>query len=398
MGELFAIKNVYSLYEGNQLLVILGIMLVTFYPFIVFVKKLLFPVVEKATDKKHPKYVKLSKKYNLARHIMWVCAALYLMLWGNLLGKSGLISPGIDSLKDMAISLLIIITTTSLLVTLINMGGDAAKNRKNQLATTIGLHMHILKIVVISCASLSAFTLVLGVSVASFFTSLGAAAALLTFVFKDTVLGLLASLQLTFQNIIQVGDWVTLPQYNADGDIQKITITVVTIRNFDGTYTTVPTTAFLNTGVKNWRHMFERGGRRIKRAISLDMDAIRICDQKMLDSLKKIPSMSDLAKEHSEWFDAKSQKTNISMFRYYVEQYLRAHQEIHQEGFTFLVRQLDPTPTGLPLELYVFTKDTNWANYEGIQADIFDHLLGIMPEFGLKAFQSGFISYTKFSN
>lgn len=395
MGELFAIREVYSLYEGNQLLVMLGIMLITFYPFVFFVKKLLFPVVEKAADKKHPRYLQLSKKYNLSKHMMWVLVALYLMIWSNLLGKSGLISPTIESFKDMVISLVVIATITSLLVTLIEMGAEAAKTQKNQVATALGLHMHILKIVVIICAVLSVLTLILGVSVSSFFTSLGAAAALLTFVFKDTVLGLLASLQLTFQNIIQVGDWVTLPGYNADGDIQKITITVVTIRNFDGTYTTVPTTAFLNSGVKNWRHMFERGGRRIKRAISVDMDTVKICDQKMLDSLKKLPDMNGLLKEKAQWFDAKNGKTNLAMFRHYVESYLRAHQQIHKDGFTFLVRQLDPTPTGLPLELYVFTKDTNWVNYEAIQSDIFDHLLGVMPKFDLKAFQSAFVSYNK---
>lgn len=395
MGELFAIKEVYALYEGNQLLVMLGIMLITFYPFVFFVKKLLFPVVEKAADKKHPKYLQLSKKYNLSKHMMWVFVSLYLMIWSNLLGKSGLVPSAIEGFKDMLVSLAVIAAITSLLVTLIEIGAEAAKTQKNQIATALGLHMHILKIVVIICAVLSILTLILGVSVSSFFTSLGAAAALLTFVFKDTVLGLLASLQVTFQNIIQVGDWVTLPEYNADGEIQKITITVVTIRNFDGTYTTVPTTAFLNSGVKNWRHMFERGGRRIKRAISLDIDTVKICDQKMLDSLKKLPDMKGLLKQKAQWFDAKNCKTNLAMFRHYVESYLRAHQKIHKKDFTFIVRQLDPTPTGLPLELYVFTKDTNWVKYEAIQSDIFDHLLGVMPNFGLKAFQSAFVSYNK---
>lgn len=164
-------------------------------------------------------------------------------------------------------------------------------------------------------AILAIFSLVIGISISSLFTSLGAAAALLTFVFKDTLLGLIASLQVTFQNIIQVGDWVTLPQYNADGDIQKITITVVVIRNFDNTYTTVPTSAFLTTGVKNWRSMFEMGGRRIKRAISLDMSTIKICTQKELDAIKKLPYMLEFAAENTTLFDQESQTTNLTMFR-----------------------------------------------------------------------------------
>ena len=254
----------------------------------------------------------------------------------------------------------------------------------------IELHIHIAKIVIVTCTTLSVLSLLLGVSISSLFTSIGAAAALLTFVFKDTVLGLVSSLQLTFLNIIRVGDWVTLPQYNADGNIEDITITVVTIRNFDKTYTTVPISAFLTTGVKNWRAMFESGGRRIKRALNIDITTITICKDKDLVLIKKLSTFKNLIKEKPVLFEANNGITNVSLFRYYIEEYLKSHQQIHNEGFTFLVRQLSPTENGLPVELYVFTKDTNWINYESIQADIFDHLIGIMPIFNLKIFQNIF--------
>ncbi len=387
MEELFAIKDVYHLYEGNQLIVMLAVMSVAFYPMMMVVTKLLLPKFNKIIDRKNPNYKEIFNKHNLSKHIIWVFVALYLLFWGDIFDKSELMSPGIVRIKNVLLNVYIIITVSSLLLNLMNIIADIYKKKKGTTKIAIDLHIHIIKIIVMTCSVLSIFSLILGVSVSSLFTSLGAAAALLTFVFKDTVLGLLASLQLTFQNIIQVGDWVTLLQYNADGDVKKITITVVVIRNFDGTYTTVPTYAFLTTGVKNWRPMFEEGGRRIKRSIHLDIDTIKICSQKNLDTIKKMPCMVSFAQENKELFDAKNQKTNISMFRYYIKQYLKSNQEIHQEGFTFLVRELEPTPNGLPVELYIFTKDTRWINYEEIQADIFDHLLGVMPQFGLKAFQ-----------
>ena len=388
MEELFAIKDFYKLYEGNQLLVMLCIMIVAFYPLLIIVKKMVLPGISKVVNKKSEHYSKILERHNLSGHIVRVFAALYLMFWGDIFSKSSLISDVVIRAKDVAITIYIVITITSLLLALVNIGVDLYKNKSASKRVAIELHTHILKIFIMVCAVLAIFSLVIGVSISSLFTSIGAAAALLTFVFKDTVLGLLASLQLTFQDIIRVGDWVTLPQYNADGDIQKITISVVVIRNFDNTYTTVPTSAFLVTGVKNWRPMFEIGGRRIKRAISLDMDTVKICDQKSLNIFKKMPCMVEFAKQNTELFDAKSGKTNISMFRYYIDQYLKSNQNIHQEGFTFLVRELDPTPTGIPIEIYVFTKDTKWTSYEAIQADIFDHLLGIMPWFGLKVFQT----------
>ena len=387
MHELFAITDVYSLYRENQLLVMLGTMMIAFYPLLVMVKRLILPSVGKIVEKKSISYTKIFARHNLSRYVVWVLLAIYLMFWKSVFDKSDLISAAIIRIIDMILDLYVVIIITSLLLKLMDVTVDLYSNKYKSVIVDIGLHMNILKMIVMMCAILSILSLILGISVSSLFASLGAAAALLTFVFKDIVLGVLASLQLTFQNIIQVGDWVTLPQYNADGDIKKITISVVVIRNFDGTYTTVPTSAFLLTGVKNQRQMFEGGGRRIKRSISLDIDTITICDQDSLNLLKKMPGMLSLSKDNPEFFDIKAEKTNISMFRYYIEQYLRSHQQIHQEGFSFLVRELNPTELGIPIELYVFTKDTKWVNYESIQADIFDHLLGILPKFGLKIFQ-----------
>ena len=225
-------------------------------------------------------------------------------------------------------------------------------------------------------------------SIPALFASLGAAAALLTFVFKDTFSAIVASLQVTFQDIIRVGDWVTLSKYSIDGDVERITISTVVIRNFDGTTTTVPTPAFLTDSVKNWRPMFDKGGRRIKRALNLDINSIRICNDDELKYISKLSSMKDFVAENVNLFSKSNHTTNLTMFRHYVNSYLKSNQHIHKEGFTFLVRHLDPTPYGLPIEIYVFTTDTAWVDYENIQSNIFEHLLGILPNFGLKAFQA----------
>lgn len=389
MEKLFALKDVYSLYEGNQLLVLVGIMIFAFYPLLFITKRLIFPGVHKIATLKGNNYDEIINKHRLTSRLIHLFIALYLMFWGDIFGKSKLVSEAVLRGKYFFVTLYLIFAITTFFLALVNIGGDIYKTKEVSRRVPIGLHAQIIKTVIVICAILTIISVVLGVSISALFTSIGAAAALLTFVFKDSVLGLMASIQLTFQDIIRVGDWVTLPSYNADGNIEKITITVVVIRNFDKTYTTVPIYAFLNTGVKNWRAMFQSGGRRIRRAITLDVDTIKICSQKDLNKFKKMPYMHDLAKAKPELFDAKNSVVNITMFRKYIEQYLKANDNIHQEeGFTFLVRQLDPTEHGLPIQLYIFTKDTKWTNHEEIQSDIFDHLFGVIHEFELKIFQS----------
>ena len=388
MENLFTIKNIYTLYIEYQLLIMFSIMVISFYPFFLITKNILLPLMGKLIRVKDKLYPKLLSKHKLSNQIIKVFLALYMVFWAEIFDKSNLMTSVTTKIKDVVITAYIIFTITSLILTIINITADLYNNRGLNKKIAIELHTQIFRIFIVLCAILAIFSLVVGISISSLFASIGAATALLTFVFKDIILGLIASLQVTFQNIIQIGDWVTMPQYNADGDIVKITITVVVIRNFDNTYTTVPTSAFLTSGVKNWRPMFEIGGRRIKRAISIDMDTIKICDQNELAKIKNLPYMNDFAKENESLFDDKNQTTNLSMFRYYIGQCLKDNKNIHQEGFTFLIRTLDTTPNGIPIELYVFTKDTKWVNYEEIQANIFEHLLGMLPFFKLKAFQS----------
>ncbi len=231
-------------------------------------------------------------------------------------------------------------------------------------------------------------------------SGLGAMAAVLILIFQDTLLSLVASVQISSNDIVRVGDWVEMPQLNADGDVIDIALHTVKIQNFDKTITTVPTKRFISDPFKNWRGMREAGGRRIKRSLLLDQHSLHFLSAAEVESLRRFRLLGEyLERKEAEIRDwnreleeqgrdpVNSRRiTNIGTFRAYVERYLRAHQGVHQ-GMPLLVRQLAPTSDGLPLEVYCFTNTVVWADYEGIQSDIFDHLLAILPEFGLRVFQ-----------
>lgn len=231
-------------------------------------------------------------------------------------------------------------------------------------------------------------------------TVLGGLTAVLLLIFKDTLLGFVASIQLSANDMVRVGDWIEMPKYGADGDVIDVSINTIKVRNWDKTIATVPTYALVSDSFKNWRGMTESGGRRIKRALYLDMNSVRFCTQEMLDRFAKIKLLTPYLDSKGAEIIAYNadhhpspgnplngrQQTNIGVLRAYIIAYLRNHPRIRQD-MTFLVRHLEPTPQGLPMEIYVFSSQLAWADYEAIQADIFDHILAAVPEFGLRIFQ-----------
>lgn len=231
-------------------------------------------------------------------------------------------------------------------------------------------------------------------------TGLGAATAILMLVFRDTILSFVAGVQLTVNRLVHVGDWIEMPQFGADGDVIDISLNVVQVQNWDKTITAIPAHRFLEHSFKNWRGMTESGGRRIARALDLDLTSIRFLDEPLAERLRALqflrPYLDERSREITTWnqehgFDTNvpgngRQMTNVGCFRAYVAAYLHAHPRIRQD-MTFLVRQMPPGPTGLPLQVYVFTATTVWAEYEAIQSDIFDHLYAVLPLFDLRPFQ-----------
>ena len=232
------------------------------------------------------------------------------------------------------------------------------------------------------------------------FAGLGAMTAILMLVFKDPILGFVAGIQLSYNKMVQVGDWVDIPQHNASGDILDIGLTTVKVKNFDNTITTLPTQSLINDSFKNWRGMQDSAGRRIKRAVYIDINSIKICNAEAIARLKKIEIIRDYIESRSTEIDKLNKLTpgtdqsivngrrltNIGVFRAYIEAYLVKHPNINQQ-LTLLVRQLPSTSTGLPIEIYAFSTEKNWVAYETIQADIFDHVLAMANEFDLRIFQ-----------
>lgn len=229
----------------------------------------------------------------------------------------------------------------------------------------------------------------------------GALAAVMMLVFRDSILGFVAGIQLAANKMVAVGDWIEMPKYGADGDVLEVALTTVKVQNWDKTITTIPTYALISESFKNWRGMSESGGRRIKRSVSIDMSGIKFCSEEMLQRFEKIQYIAGYIEskknELQEFNREKSvdntslvngrRMTNIGTFRAYVKAYLQNHPAINKD-MTFLVRQLPPTESGLAIEIYVFSSDTVWANYEDIQADIFDHILAVVPEFDLRVYQN----------
>ena len=232
-------------------------------------------------------------------------------------------------------------------------------------------------------------------------TGLGASAAVLMLVFKDSIMGFVSGIQLSANNMLKVGDWIEMPKYGADGTVIEVTLNTVKVRNWDNTITTIPPYALVSDSFQNWRGMQESGGRRIKRSIRIDMNSVKFCTPEMLAKYRKIRLLKDYIeetekvveeynKEHgidNSVFVNGRRQTNLGVFRAYLTNYLRSLPAVNQD-LTCMVRQLQPTEQGIPLELYFFSSIKAWIPYEGVQADVFDHVLAIIPEFDLHVFQN----------
>jgi miniconductance mechanosensitive channel len=254
-------------------------------------------------------------------------------------------------------------------------------------------YIQLLQVLIGFLGIISAVYISLGKSPLGILSGLGAMTAIVMLVFKDTITSFISGMQIMFTDLIHKGDWIEVPQFGADGDVIDIALYNITVQNFDKTIVSIPTNKLLEGSFKNWRGMQEAGGRRIKRAITIDQSSVKFLDKNMIDKLSSIEILKEYINSKlsedidPEGMDVNKRKlTNIGTFRAYVKEYLKRHPKIHQDMIS-IVRQLPPSPDGLPLEIYVFTNNTDWVIYEEIQADIFDHLIAAVKEFDLKVFQ-----------
>lgn len=237
-----------------------------------------------------------------------------------------------------------------------------------------------LKIVVICIALIIIVSILIDKNPSYILTALGASAAVLMLVFKDTILGLVAGVQLSANDMLRPGDWITMSKYGADGDVIEVTLTTVKVQNWDKTITTIPPYALVSDSFQNWRGMRESGGRRVKRSVYLDMRSITFCTEEQMAEFTSRGWLEGLNRE-DEFV------VNLHVFRNYLEKFLRQHSRVNQ-NMMIMVRQLQPTAQGLPLELYFFSDGTDWVPYEHLQSEIFEHVFAVLPTFGLRVFQS----------
>ncbi len=325
--------------------------------------------------------------------IAWLVPLLFLYVFaGYALGK--------ESLFGNLILFLIIWVVVYSLTLLLNGLNEVYETRPNYSGVSIQGYLDIVKILFVIVGIILSISLFTGESPIGLLSGLGALTAVLLLIFRDTILSLVASVQIATNDLIKEGDWIEVPSYGADGDVLDMTLHSIKVQNWDKTITVIPTYKMIEVAYKNWRGMSESGGRRIKRSIVLDIGSIKFCDRDMMLNLQSIDLIKDFVGSKLEDVDAfranekqsdslldGPQITNSEIFRAYIAAYLQSREDIHREKLTFLIRALDPDRHGLPIELYIFTKTTDWIKYENIQGEIFDHLLAIAPVFDLRVFQ-----------
>ena len=308
--------------------------------------------------------------------------------------------PNILEFTEILLEVLGTLITIVFVKRLLNSIKDYLKTLSNFRDKPIDSYIQVIMIFIWFFGIMVIFSIISGKDIGTFLATLGALSAVILLIFKDTILGFVASIQVTVNDIVRIGDWITMKSYYADGDVIEINLSTVKVQNFDKTITSIPTYKLVSDSFINWRGMSESGGRRIKRSILIKVSSIKFLDDEQLTKLKQIERISSFITKRKEEIEKENKDkgvnkklllngrnmTNIGLYRRYALAYLKGHPQISQD-LTVMVRQLAPSPEGVPLEIYVFVKDKVWVNYEKIMSDIFDHLLAAIPTFDLECFE-----------
>ena len=315
-------------------------------------------------------------KRGLVRNLMLLAVGVagHYVIHGGLIKKDVLITI-LDRVDLVYIVIVTILIFNSLLMMFLDYYSHTDKSRNRPLKALV----QAMQVVLVFVGGIVCIAVLIGKSPKSLLTGLGASAAVLMLVFKDSILGFVAGVQLLQNNMVKIGDWIQMPDSSANGTVEEITLNTVKVRNWDNTITMIPPYTLVSTAFKNWRGMQESGGRRADKMIYIDLNSLEVCSEEMTDDIvKSFPIMKDLQME--------PQMTNIQIYRTYIETYLRQHPDVNT-SLDIIVTQKEATAYGLPIEVYFFTKEKAWAEYERRQSNIFDHLMTIVPEFGLRLYQ-----------
>ena len=360
----------------------------------VIVRKILLKLLRVIILRSRSKWDDLLIEHKLIEKLAIIVPALVLYSLSDMLAQ------GQIWLKRFAFCMIVygVLRTIDKLLSVIN---ELYKKTEASKTRSIKGFLQILKIIIYAVGVIVIISILMDRSPALLLGGIGAASAVLLLIFQNTILGFVASIQLTENDMIRIGDWIEMPSHNADGDVVEISLHTVKVVNWDKTVTTIPTQAMINESFKNWRNMFELGGRRIKRCIYIDMSSVRFCDEEMLTRYQKIQYIRQYLEDKTREIQTYNKEnnidysslvngrrlTNLGTFRAYLKAYLENHSKVHRD-LIMTVRHLAPTEHGLPIEIYAFTNTTKWLEYESIQADIFDHIFAIVPEFDLRIFQT----------
>lgn len=310
-------------------------------------------------------------------------------------------APKILSFLQMICKIYIIIVSLRFINASLNVVHEIYNQKESLRRKPLKGFIQLLQVTIIFIGIIYIVSILIGKSPTTLFAGLGASAAVLMFVFKDTILGFVAGIQLSANDMLRPGDWITMDKYGANGPVTEVTLNAVKVKNFDNTITTIPPYALVSDSFQNWRGMFDSPGRRVKRSINIDMNSICFCTPEMLAKFRKISLLTEYIDNKEKELEAYNtehhidnsvrvngrRQTNIGVFRAYLVNYLKSLPTVSKD-LIFMVRQLQPTETGLPIELYFFSTIKEWVPYEGIQADVFDHVMAVIPEFGLSVFQN----------
>ncbi len=357
-------------------------------------RKYLLRGIEKLVQRSKTTYDDKLLKSGIFHRLALIAPAVVLYNFATLFGSFEYI------LRRMLTASIIVITMLAL-GALLKTIGEILDDREKEQRFNFKTYAQISKLILYILGGLLGIAILTGQSPLIMLSGFGAMTAVLLLVFRDTILSFVAGVQISSDDLVRVGDWIEVPKFGADGDVIDIALNTVRVQNWDKTITMIPTHKLIEESFKNWRGMSLSGGRRIKRAIHIDMSSVKFCDEKLLARFEKMQLLKDYIRERLLEIDTYNlqyqidqsesingrRMTNLGVFRAYLEAYLHNHPKIHKQ-MIFLIRQLAPGETGIPLEIYVFTNDTNWNNYEAIQADIFDHIIAVTSKFDLTIFQN----------
>ena len=360
-----------------RLAILITSAIVLFYICDIICRRLILPAVNKVTSKTTSKWDDILFNKDVLTNVSRLIPPIVLkVILPYLFSESHTVFFWADKIIDIYI----VATATRLACSIFNSLYDISNENQRMKNRTLKGVFQMFKIIALCIGAIIIISIVIDKNPANILTGLGAMAAVLMLVFKDPILGLVAGVQLSANDMLRQGDWITLPKHDADGEVVEVTLTTVKVKNWDKTITTIPPYVLVSESFQNWRGMFDSGGRRIKRSLYIDMNTVGFCSKEQVEKFREKGWLKGIE-------CTGGQIVNLTVLRNYLDIYLRNNERVNHE-MIFMIRQLQPTPQGLPLELYFFSADTAWVAYEHLQADVFEHILAVMPEFGLKVFQA----------